>query len=284
MSVILMAKAWKASVDNAARKLVLMKLADNADDDGFCWPSYKHLAEQCEMSRRTVMRHVEDLMLTGFVKKTVRKGGIHFNKSNMFELTIEKGDIRNLSAARELAKEEKERAKYALPSDNLSPVDLVTDDHSTSATGSPDLVTETTQPSDTGSPRTIIEPPIEPSIDPIKPKRTKKPSYIRDLFLAYPVHRRGGTDAQLWQVWKKHKLTELDAQACLNWLCAAANACPEQWSFHATEATGQYVPGLTRFVNERRWLTPVPTASNQSRQAPDFHSGDTSWANDLGDL
>lgn len=281
MSVILMAKAWQASVDNAARKLVLMKLADNADDNGFCWPSYKHLAQQCEMSRRTVMRHVDDLMLTGFVKKTVRKGGIYFNKSNVFELTIEQGDITNLAAARELAKQEKESAKNALPSDNLSPVDLVTDDHPTSDTGSPDLVTETTQPSDTGSPRTIIEPPIEPSIDPIKPKRTKKPSYIRDLFLAFPVHRRGGTDAQLRQVWKKHKLTEQDAQACANWLHAAAKSCPVQWGLHAN---GQFVPGLTRFVNERRWLTPVPTASNQSQQAPDFHSGDTSWANDLGDL
>ncbi|MDI1390068.1 KilA-N domain-containing protein, partial [Escherichia coli] len=36
----LMVKAMKIRVGNPLRKLVLIKLADNASDQGECWPSY----------------------------------------------------------------------------------------------------------------------------------------------------------------------------------------------------------------------------------------------------
>lgn len=40
MSMELMVKAMKIRVGNPLRKLVLIKLADNASDQGECWPSY----------------------------------------------------------------------------------------------------------------------------------------------------------------------------------------------------------------------------------------------------
>ncbi|PKG80050.1 hypothetical protein CXF80_18055 [Shewanella sp. Actino-trap-3] len=61
MSMELMVKAMKTKVGNPLRKLVLLKLADNANDQGECWPSYNYIAEQCEMSRRSVMDHVKNL-------------------------------------------------------------------------------------------------------------------------------------------------------------------------------------------------------------------------------
>ncbi|MFS1524472.1 helix-turn-helix domain-containing protein, partial [Microbulbifer sp. 2304DJ12-6] len=51
----LMVKAMKVKVGNPLRKLVLLKLADNANDQGECWPSYQHVADQCEISRRSAM-------------------------------------------------------------------------------------------------------------------------------------------------------------------------------------------------------------------------------------
>ena len=50
MSMELMVKAMKVKVGNPLRKLVLLKLADNASDHGECWPSYQHIADQCEIS------------------------------------------------------------------------------------------------------------------------------------------------------------------------------------------------------------------------------------------
>lgn len=88
-----MVKAMKAKVGSPLRKLVLIKLADNANDQGECWPSYKHIADQCEIDRRTAMRHVDDLEAQGFLKKEMRFGGPKGNSSNLFHLTIDRGVV-----------------------------------------------------------------------------------------------------------------------------------------------------------------------------------------------
>jgi hypothetical protein len=88
MSMELMVKAMKAKVGNPLRKLVLLKLADNANDQGECWPSYNYIAEQCEMSRRSVMDHVKKLELSGFLRREYRKG-VKGNSSNVFHLNFD---------------------------------------------------------------------------------------------------------------------------------------------------------------------------------------------------
>ena len=60
-------------VGNPARKLVLLKLADNANDDGICFPSYQYIADKCEMSKRSAISHIDDLIKMGFVTKKARK-------------------------------------------------------------------------------------------------------------------------------------------------------------------------------------------------------------------
>ena len=58
MSMLLMVQALKAKVGSPLRKLVLVKLADQANDDGECWPSYQSIADACEMGRSTVKAHI----------------------------------------------------------------------------------------------------------------------------------------------------------------------------------------------------------------------------------
>lgn len=88
MSMLLMVKAMQSKVGNPLRKLVLMKLADNANDQGECWPSYQHIADQCEMSKRSVMIHIDALIRCGFLRKEMRIGGEKGNKSNLYTLRI----------------------------------------------------------------------------------------------------------------------------------------------------------------------------------------------------
>jgi DNA-binding transcriptional ArsR family regulator len=57
----------------AALKLVAIVLADHADSDGLCWPSYRRIAERANMSERSVRRHVHTLMQLGVITK-VRSG------------------------------------------------------------------------------------------------------------------------------------------------------------------------------------------------------------------
>lgn len=92
MSMTLMVKALKTKVGNPLRKLVLLKLADNANDQGECWPSYQYIADQCEMSKRSVMIHINKLIEDGLLKKEHRLGGEKFNKSNLYTLMVGAGD------------------------------------------------------------------------------------------------------------------------------------------------------------------------------------------------
>lgn len=87
----LMVAAMKLRVGNPLRKLVLIKLADNASDLGECWPSYQHIADQCEISKRSVMSHIAALCASGLLRKEIRKGGPKGNSSNVYYLTLDGG-------------------------------------------------------------------------------------------------------------------------------------------------------------------------------------------------
>lgn len=89
MSMELMVKAMKAKVGNPLRKLVLIKLADNANDLGECWPSYQHIADQCEISRRSVINHIKALEDSGLLVKQYRNGTHKANSSNVYTLNLD---------------------------------------------------------------------------------------------------------------------------------------------------------------------------------------------------
>jgi len=52
--------AWSISLPPTP-KLVLMALADEADDRGFCFPSIRHVASKCSMTPRSVQRLIRRL-------------------------------------------------------------------------------------------------------------------------------------------------------------------------------------------------------------------------------
>jgi hypothetical protein len=95
MSMDLMVKAMKTKVGNPLRKLVLVKLADNASDQGECWPSYQHIADQCEIGRSTVKLHIRELEKAGFLRREYRRKG-ELNQSNVFHLSLDGGAVPDL--------------------------------------------------------------------------------------------------------------------------------------------------------------------------------------------
>lgn len=90
MSMRLMVQAMNCEVGNPARKLVLLKLADNANDDGICFPSYQYIADKCEMSKRSAISHIDDLIKMGFITKKARKNK-DGSSANLYLLHLEKG-------------------------------------------------------------------------------------------------------------------------------------------------------------------------------------------------
>ncbi|MGK8935272.1 helix-turn-helix domain-containing protein [Pluralibacter gergoviae] len=90
MSMTLMAKALAIKTGNPIRKLVLIKLADNANDHGECWPSYKHIADHCECSKSAVREHIDALISMGLLVKENRPGVKNGkgNASNLYYMQL----------------------------------------------------------------------------------------------------------------------------------------------------------------------------------------------------
>lgn len=86
--MLLMVEAMKLKVGNPLRKLVLIKLADNASDKGECFPSIAYIAEQCEISERSVQNHIKQLEADGLLKIESRKSESGLNKSNIYYLNF----------------------------------------------------------------------------------------------------------------------------------------------------------------------------------------------------
>lgn len=89
MSMILTARALQIKTGNPLRKLVLVKLADNANDQGESWPSVPYIAEQCEISERSVQNHINALVKMGLVRVESRKSANGLNQSNIYHLCLD---------------------------------------------------------------------------------------------------------------------------------------------------------------------------------------------------
>ena len=88
--------AWGRRLKPTA-KLVLMSLADAADDQGVCWPSVPTLARKCCISTRTVQRILGELVEADILRSEPRFRKDRSRSSNRYCLAREGGD--NLSGA-----------------------------------------------------------------------------------------------------------------------------------------------------------------------------------------
>ena len=188
MSMDLMVQAMKIKVGNPLRKLVLLKLADNASDLGECWPSYQHIADQCEISKRSVMNHIEALCECGLIKKELRTGP-KGNSSNVYQLNLRSaGDSPGGSANRSLP-----GAGDSLPGAGDSPG---------GSAGAAPRISHSFEP--------VIESVNEPikhtgaSADASAPARSAKQDYSPEFekaWQAYPKRAGGNSKAAAFKAW-----------------------------------------------------------------------------------
>lgn len=73
MSVHVMSHVWKYGPRSGGELLVLLAIADFADDDGYCWPSVRRIAEKARMTERGVQKIVRRLCDEG--RLSVEMGG-----------------------------------------------------------------------------------------------------------------------------------------------------------------------------------------------------------------
>lgn len=73
MSVRVMTSVWEVALPDS-EKLVLLALADCANDEGSCWPSMRTLAEKCSKSDRTVQAAIKALVAKGHLSRIEKPG------------------------------------------------------------------------------------------------------------------------------------------------------------------------------------------------------------------
>ncbi|WP_031276794.1 helix-turn-helix domain-containing protein [Pseudomonas aeruginosa] len=82
MSTIIMSACWPLQGLTPAQKAVLISLADNANDEGVCWPSVAKIAERTCLSERAVQQAIKVLNECKALSIEARQG-----RSTMFTVT-----------------------------------------------------------------------------------------------------------------------------------------------------------------------------------------------------
>ncbi len=88
MSVQAIWWAFQQDPESASAKLVLLALANHADDLGTCWPSQKTLAKLCSLSDRTVREMLAKLEALDLIGRAWRERGDGGRSSDLITLKL----------------------------------------------------------------------------------------------------------------------------------------------------------------------------------------------------
>lgn len=96
------ASSWvlKQKTGNPILKVLLLAVANYADPDGRCWPSVETLADDSEVSKRTIQRKLQELQALGFIKVTERFEPSGRQMVSLIELRMGEGDSQTLEGGR----------------------------------------------------------------------------------------------------------------------------------------------------------------------------------------
>ncbi len=75
MSIKVMSRVWECSKAEGSRLLLLLAIADYADDKGVAYPKIAQLAQKCRQGKRTVSRQIEYLKSLGELEVKSQQGG-----------------------------------------------------------------------------------------------------------------------------------------------------------------------------------------------------------------
>ncbi|WBI60891.1 hypothetical protein PALA32_01386 [Pseudomonas aeruginosa] len=133
-----MSACWPLQGMSPAQKAVLISLADQANDQGVCWPAVDSIATRCCLSKRAVQQAIKWLRSVGIVSVEERQG-----RSTMYSVTP---------------------AAYAPPQE-MHPSSKCTraGNAPTPADAAPPPTQEMHPTPAASAPRTVIEPTREPS-------------------------------------------------------------------------------------------------------------------------
>jgi DNA-binding transcriptional ArsR family regulator len=81
--------ALNTKTGSSTRKLILFKLADQANDLGECYPSLRTICEHCEISKNTALSNIRKLEEMGLVDISQRRDPKGRQTSNRYQLKLQ---------------------------------------------------------------------------------------------------------------------------------------------------------------------------------------------------
>ena len=90
MSIAVMSHVWKTSSHKGSELLLLLAIADHANDKGRAWPGVELLALKTRLSTRSVMRLVQNCEQSGELEVVRKKGKVNHYKINLETPTRDK--------------------------------------------------------------------------------------------------------------------------------------------------------------------------------------------------
>lgn len=237
MSIKIMSLVWELDLPTT-QKMVLLALADNANDQGVCWPSISTLEVKTSLHRATVIRVIADLESDRHLTRSSETG-----KTNTY--SIHPSHRATSRTERPVAQDD-----YTSRTERLVPV----------AHGDPTRRT--------GRPRTIIEPSVEPSLNTQTRARGVDYEWFRTLKAAYPA---GTFPAVTWLDAERavNQLVE-DGQETLDGLLSAVSNFAQQQKAMGRIGT-QFITSPNKFFRSGAWRGPFPLPERPKKPTPAKH-------------
>ena len=221
MSIRLMTMVWDMELPTT-HKIVLLALADNANDEGICWPSITTLEKKTSLHRATIIRIISNLEEKSHLSRSSESG-----KTNTYRL--------NPSHS---ATSSTER--------------LVAQDDHTRRTERPVPVAQSDYTRRTARPRTIIEPSIEPSLN--TQTRVREVVDIIELKSKYPKGTYAGV---AWMDAERACNQLLEEGETPETILAAVTQYAAQQSAMGRIGT-QFITSPAKFFRSGLWRGPFP--------------------------
>ncbi len=160
-----MNRIWKDKTSAGSQRLVLLALADRADEDGICWPGVDWIAAQANITSRQIRTILRCLESSGDLITIGQKGGRH--RTNLYIITtgLDKDAIAELFARCtdiELRNPEVSHTKPGSPASQNPEVQRHKTRKSSAETRKPSVLNPEVAAS--SDPLEPIEPPIKPPV------------------------------------------------------------------------------------------------------------------------
>lgn len=258
MSVYISTAVWRHSQASGNTLLVLVALADQANDDGECWPKIEQIAKRCKLDRSTVLRHLKKL------------------RDQHGELTWEDRHAAGKSSLYRITVREREPQ-----TSSRSATSLVTDCDEAGRNGATTLVADCDEAGRTvATTGTVIETSLEPSV--VEDMAPKAPETTCTEVVRLDT-ARGSRLPERWRP-DQDTISKMRAERPLIDLRAEHDKFTDYWRAQPG-AKGRKVDWTATWRNWIRNARPSPTGGQQTttRQQAERARQDAEWERRYGE-